>query len=126
MVRAAVRPARTASPLGALHAAEHTLISVLPLYAMCDRWDLGGLSIDRHPQTQRPTVFVYDGHPGGVGLARRGFERFEGLVADAARILAECPCESGCPSCVQSPKCGNLNETLDKAAASRLLTAMSQ
>ena len=114
-----------AALVGALHAAEHTLISVLPLYAMCDRWDIGGLSTNLHPQTGRATVVIYEGHPGGVGLVRRGVERFEGLVADAARIVSECPCEAGCPSCVQSPKCGNLNEMLDKAAATRLLGAMT-
>jgi DEAD/DEAH box helicase domain-containing protein len=110
--------------LGMLHAAEHALISVLPLYAMCDRWDLGGLSTNIHPQTGRPTIFVHEGHPGGVGLVRRGVDRFEDLIADTARLIGECPCESGCPSCVQSPKCGNLNETLDKAGAARLLRAM--
>ncbi len=111
--------------LGTLHAAEHALISVLPLYAMCDRWDLGGLSTNIHPQTGRPTIFVHEGHPGGVGLVRRGVARFEELVADTARLIGECPCESGCPSCVQSPKCGNLNDTLDKVGAARLLAAMS-
>jgi DEAD/DEAH box helicase domain-containing protein len=111
--------------LGTLHAAEHALISVLPLYAMCDRWDLGGLSTNIHPQTGRPTIFVHEGHPGGVGLVRRGVARFEDLVADTARLIGECPCESGCPSCVQSPKCGNLNDTLDKVGAARLLAAMA-
>jgi DEAD/DEAH box helicase domain-containing protein len=110
--------------LGTLHAVEHALISVLPLYAMCDRWDLGGLSTNLHPQTGRPTIFVHEGHPGGVGLARRGVARFEDLVADTARLIVECPCEAGCPSCVQSPKCGNLNDTLDKNGAGRLLNAM--
>jgi DEAD/DEAH box helicase domain-containing protein len=110
--------------LGTLHAAEHALISVLPLYAMCDRWDLGGLSTNIHPQTGRPTIFIHEGHPGGVGLVRRGVARFEELVADTARLIGECPCESGCPSCVQSPKCGNLNDTLDKVGAARLLAAM--
>jgi DEAD/DEAH box helicase domain-containing protein len=112
--------------LGTLHAAEHALISVLPLYAMCDRWDLGGLSTNIHPQTGRPTIFIHEGHPGGVGLARRGVARFEDLVADTARLIGECPCESGCPSCVQSPKCGNLNDTLDKVGAARLLAAMAR
>ena len=70
--------------LGTLHAAEHALIAMLPLWAMCDRWDIGGLSTNLHPQTGRPTVFVYDGHPGGVGIAERGFEQFEGWVADTA------------------------------------------
>jgi DEAD/DEAH box helicase domain-containing protein len=110
--------------LGTLHAAEHALISVLPLYAMCDRWDLGGLSTNIHPQTGRPTIFVHEGHAGGVGLVRRGVVRFEDLVADTARLIGECPCDSGCPSCVQSPKCGNLNDTLDKLGAARLLAAM--
>jgi DEAD/DEAH box helicase domain-containing protein len=110
--------------LGTLHAVEHALISVLPLYAMCDRWDLGGLSTNLHAQTGRPTIFVHEGHPGGVGLVRRGVARFEALVADTARLIGECPCEAGCPSCVQSPKCGNLNETLDKHGAARLLAAM--
>jgi DEAD/DEAH box helicase domain-containing protein len=111
--------------LGALHAAEHALISLLPLWAMCDRWDIGGLSTNLHFQTGAPTVFVYDGHAGGVGITERGFESFAGWVADTARLLAGCPCTSGCPSCVQSPKCGNLNEMLDKEAALLLLERMA-
>jgi DEAD/DEAH box helicase domain-containing protein len=103
--------------LGTLHAAEHAMISLLPLWAMCDRWDIGGLSTNIHPQTGRPTVFIYDGHEGGVGIAERGFEQFEGWARDTAELLAGCPCPDGCPSCVQSPKCGNLNDLLDKAGA---------
>jgi DEAD/DEAH box helicase domain-containing protein len=103
--------------LGTLHAAEHALIALLPLWAMCDRWDIGGLSTNIHPQTGRPTVFVYDGHAGGVGITERGFEEFEGWVRDTAALILGCPCHDGCPSCVQSPKCGNLNEMLDKAGA---------
>jgi DEAD/DEAH box helicase domain-containing protein len=110
--------------LGALHAAEHSLIALLPLWAMCDRWDIGGLSTNVHPQTARPTIFVYDGHAGGAGLVERGFERFPGWVEDTSRMLAGCACRDGCPSCVQSPKCGNLNEFLDKAAARTLLARM--
>ncbi len=110
--------------LGALHATEHGQIAVLPLLAMCDRWDIGGLSTNVHFQTGRPTIFIYDGHPGGVGIARRGFDLFERLVADAAKLIGECPCADGCPSCVQSPKCGNLNEPLHKAGALELMTAM--
>ena len=103
--------------LGTLHAAEHALISLLPLWAMCDRWDIGGLSTNIHPETGLPTVFIYDGHPGGVGITERGFDQFEGWVADTAALLRGCPCSSGCPSCVQSPKCGNLNDMLDKGGA---------
>ncbi|HXF97614.1 MAG TPA: DEAD/DEAH box helicase [Gaiellaceae bacterium] len=110
--------------LGTLHAAEHALIALLPLWAMCDRWDIGGLSTNLHPQTGRPTIFVYDGHAGGVGIAERGFDRFEGWVEDTARLLRRCPCAAGCPSCVQSPKCGNLNEPLDKSGARTLLERM--
>jgi DEAD/DEAH box helicase domain-containing protein len=111
--------------LSSLHAAEHSMIALLPLWAMCDRWDIGGLSTNLHADTGQPTVFIYDGHPGGVGIAERGFEQFEGWVADTARLLAGCPCEHGCPSCVQSPKCGNLNEYLDKEGALTLLRRMS-
>jgi DEAD/DEAH box helicase domain-containing protein len=110
--------------LGSLHAAEHGQIAVLPLLAMCDRWDIGGLSTNAHPQTGRPTIFIYDGHPGGVGITRCGFRVFETLVADAYRLIAECRCEAGCPSCVQSPKCGNLNEPLAKDGAKELLARM--
>jgi DEAD/DEAH box helicase domain-containing protein len=110
--------------LGSLHAAEHAMIALLPLWTMSDRWDIGGLSTNLHFQTGRPTVFVYDGHSGGVGIAERGFDVFEGWVADTATLLERCPCEHGCPSCVQSPKCGNLNEMLDKAGALGLLRAM--
>jgi DEAD/DEAH box helicase domain-containing protein len=111
--------------LGSLHAAEHTQIAVLPLIAMCDRWDIGGLSTNYHAQTGRPTVFIYDGHPGGIGITRLGFHRFETLVGDAMRLISECPCRSGCPSCVQSPKCGNLNEPLNKNGALELLSRLA-
>jgi DEAD/DEAH box helicase domain-containing protein len=110
--------------LGALHATEHGQIAVLPLIAMCDRWDIGGLSTNVHFQTGRSTIFIYDGHPGGVGITKRGYEEFERLLDDAERLIAECPCESGCPSCVQSPKCGNLNEPLHKAGALELMGQM--
>ncbi len=110
--------------LGALHATEHAQIAVLPLIAMCDRWDIGGLSTNFHPQTGAPTIFLYDGHPGGIGISRAAFLRFEELCEDARALIAECPCTSGCPSCVQSPKCGNLNEPLSKAGARVLLESL--
>ena len=109
---------------GSLHAAEHALIALLPLYAMCDRWDIGGLSTPWHWQTDAASIFVYDGYPGGIGLSRRGYDAFESLAEAAWTLVAECPCESGCPSCVQSPKCGNLNEPLSKAGAVMLLRAV--
>lgn len=109
---------------GALHAAEHASIAVLPLYAMCDRWDIGGLSTPWHWQTDQATIFIYDGYPGGIGLSKRACDAFESLADDARLLIAECPCENGCPSCVQSPKCGNLNEPLSKAGAHRLFGAL--
>jgi DEAD/DEAH box helicase domain-containing protein len=111
--------------LGALHALEHGQIAVLPLIAMCDRWDIGGLSTNAHPQTGGPSIFIYDGHPGGVGITRRGYDQFERLTADAKRLIGECPCREGCPSCVQSPKCGNLNEPLSKRGALELLRRLT-
>jgi DEAD/DEAH box helicase domain-containing protein len=111
--------------LGSLHALEHAQIAVLPLIAMCDRWDIGGLSTNAHPQTGGPSIFIYDGHPGGVGITRRGYEAFDRLVLDARRLIGECPCEAGCPSCVQSPKCGSLNEPLHKRGALELLSRMT-
>ena len=111
---------------GSLHAAEHGQIAVLPLLAMCDRWDIGSLSTAFHHQTGRATIFIPDEHPGGVGIARAGFERFKALVDDALRLISECPCRSGCPSCVQSPKCsGSLNRPLNKRGAIELLSRMA-
>ncbi|GAC1434118.1 MAG: DEAD/DEAH box helicase [Solirubrobacteraceae bacterium] len=110
--------------LGSLHALEHAQIAVLPLLAMCDRWDIGGLSTNAHRQTSGPTIFIHDAHPGGVGIARQAFTVFEQLVADAQRLISECRCASGCPSCIQSPKCGNLNEPLSKGGALELLARM--
>jgi DEAD/DEAH box helicase domain-containing protein len=109
---------------GAIHAIEHALIALLPLLAMCDRWDIGGLSTPVHSQTELPTVFVYDGHPGGVGISRQGFSRFSRWLQDAKHLIQDCPCEHGCPSCIQSPKCGNWNEPLDKQLALELIETM--
>jgi DEAD/DEAH box helicase domain-containing protein len=110
--------------LGSLHAVEHAQIAVLPLIAMCDRWDIGGLSTNAHPQTGGPTIFIHDAHPGGVGITRLAFANFETLVHDAHQLISECGCREGCPSCVQSPKCGNLNEPLSKGGAGELLGRM--
>ena len=110
--------------LGALHATEHGLIALLPLFAMCDRWDIGGLSTELHWQTGAPSIFLYDGHPGGIGITRKGFHDFESLTASTHKLISSCRCEAGCPSCVQSPKCGNLNEPLDKWGAIRILGEM--
>jgi len=110
---------------GVLHAAEHAAIGVLPLFAICDRWDVGGVSTARHAHTGAPTIVIYDGYPGGAGIAELGFEVAERHVAATAEVIAACGCRSGCPSCVQSPKCGNGNEPLDKAGALRLLAALA-
>ncbi len=114
---AAAYSARGLHFMGGIHAAEHAAIGLFPLLALCDRADLGGISYPEHPQVGGPAFFIYDGHAGGSGLAREGFGRIGELLARTRDLLAACPCQEGCPSCVQSPKCGNGNRPLDKAMA---------
>lgn len=109
---------------GALHAAEHAMIGLLPLLTSGDRWDIGGVSTALHRDTELPTIFVYDGHPGGAGFAQRGFELAAEWIDATAETIAGCGCDTGCPSCVQSPKCGNRNNPLEKLAALHLLRAI--
>ncbi|MGW5050595.1 DEAD/DEAH box helicase [Actinokineospora sp. NPDC004072] len=106
---------------GSLHAAEHAAIGLLPLIATCDRWDIGGVSTAWHPDTGHPTVFVHDGTPGGAGFAERGHTALTAWLTATLSAITACECPTGCPSCVQSPKCGNGNEPLDKEGATTVL-----
>ncbi|MDH4366917.1 MAG: DEAD/DEAH box helicase [Dehalococcoidia bacterium] len=110
---------------GGLHACEHAAIGILPLFALCDRNDIGGVSTPVHPDTGKPQIFIYDAHSGGIGIAEKGFEMITELWHATLKAVAECPCADGCPSCVQSPKCGNNNEPLDKEAAIVLLEELA-
>jgi len=110
---------------GAIHAAEHAMISMFPTELLCDRGDVGGLSTPVHPHTGRPTIFIYDGYPGGVGLARAGFDSVADLAERTLAMLVSCDCADGCPACVQSPQCGNANDPLDKGLAIELLAALT-
>jgi len=109
---------------GGLHATEHAAIAILPLFALCDRNDIGGVSTPGHPDTGRAQIFIYDAYPGGIGIAEKGFDLVEELWQATLGAIAECPCQEGCPSCIQSPKCGNNNKPLDKKAAQILLEGL--
>jgi DEAD/DEAH box helicase domain-containing protein len=109
---------------GTLHAAEHAAIGILPLFTICDRWDVGGVSSPLLADTGQPTIVIYDGYPGGAGVAELGFEAADRHLVATLDVIDSCPCDSGCPSCVQSPKCGNGNEPLDKAGATALLRTL--
>ncbi len=111
---------------GAIHAAEHGMISLFPLELLCDRRDIGGLSTPVHSHTGASTIFIYDGYPGGVGLTREGYETVEQLMRNTRAMIRDCDCESGCPSCVQSPHCGNANDPLDKKLAAHLLAGLAE
>jgi DEAD/DEAH box helicase domain-containing protein len=109
--------------MGAIHGIEHAMIGIMPFYVMCDRWDIGGFSTSVYPETGEATIFIYDGFEGGIGLSEKGYELFPDLLEATYKVIKDCPCESenGCPACIQSPKCGNENQTLDKAAAIEIL-----
>ncbi len=109
---------------GGIHAVEHAAIGILPLFAMCDRWDLGGVSYPMYPELGSAAIFIYEGYPGGVGITEKGYGLLDDLMAATLAAIEACPCEAGCPSCIQSPKCGNMNEPLDKAAAILLLRGL--
>ena len=112
-------------PAGGLHAVEHAAVGILPLFALCDRNDIGGVSTLLHPDTGRAQIFIYDAHPGGIGITEKGFDLTGELWQTTLRLIEECPCQEGCPSCIQSPKCGNNNKPLDKRAAVVLLDGLT-
>jgi DEAD/DEAH box helicase domain-containing protein len=110
--------------MGGIHAIEHAMIAMAPLHAMCDRWDLGGLSADYHPDTGEPTIFIYDGYKGGIGLSEKLYHLLPELMETTLKLVKDCRCNEGCPSCIYSPKCGNNNEPLDKKGAIQILTKL--
>jgi DEAD/DEAH box helicase domain-containing protein len=106
---------------GGLHAVEHAMIAMSPIFAMCDRWDIGGLSTPLHPDTGNPTIFIYDGFEGGIGISETLYSNIKPQWEKTLKLIDKCECKDGCPSCIYSPKCGNENEPLDKKAASIIL-----
>jgi len=109
---------------GALHALEHAMIAILPFEVLCDRWDIGGLSTPVHPGTGEPTIFLYDGHEGGIGLTEKAQGLMDRVTRLTLELIRDCPCETGCPACILSPKCGNDNRPMDKQGALLLLAGM--
>ncbi len=109
---------------GGIHAVEHGMIAMAPLFALCDRWDMGGLSTPNHPDTNLPTIFIYDGYEGGIGIAEKCYELFPELTKATLELVRDCECKEGCPACIYSPKCGNKNKPLDKAVAREILEKM--
>jgi DEAD/DEAH box helicase domain-containing protein len=109
---------------GGLHAVEHAMIAMSPIFAMCDRWDIGGLSTPLHPDTGNPTIFIYDGFEGGIGISETLYSNIKPLWEKTLKLIDNCECKDGCPSCIYSPKCGNENEPLDKKAASIILNKL--
>ncbi|MCU0571651.1 MAG: DEAD/DEAH box helicase [Syntrophobacteraceae bacterium] len=107
--------------MGGIHAVEHAAISMFPLFALCDRNDIGGISCPQHPQVGKGAIFIYDGYPGGIGLAEKGFELILEILGRTRDLVAACSCEEGCPACIHSPKCGSGNKPLDKQAALAVL-----
>ncbi len=112
--------------MGGLHAMEHGLIAMFPLFALADRYDIGGISTTAHPQVGKAAIFIYDGYPGGIGIAEKAYELFHQLVKTTYELIRDCACEAGCPSCIYSPKCGNNNEPLDKKATLIILSSLLQ
>ena len=106
---------------GGLHAVEHAMIAMSPMFAMCDRWDIGGLSTTLHPDTGKSTIFIYDGFEGGIGISEALYAKIEELWKKTLQLIENCECEEGCPSCIYSPKCGNENKPLDKEGATIIL-----
>jgi DEAD/DEAH box helicase domain-containing protein len=106
---------------GGIHGIEHAMIGIMPFHVMCDRWDIGGVSTPNHSQTMKPTIFIYDGFEGGIGLTEKGFELIIKIIRMAYDLVKECKCEDGCPACIYSPKCGNDNRPLDKKSTILLL-----
>ena len=106
---------------GGLHGIEHAMIGIMPFHVMCDRWDMGGVSTPSHPDTNKPTVFIYDGFEGGIGLSEKAFELITEIVKTTYELVKDCKCEDGCPACIYSPKCGNENKPLDKKGTMLIL-----